>query len=190
MIGRKDFILVLNDDLSLNEKIIKSELNKLKLKPKFTLVVKKNKLILYEYFQTSARFLKQIYFKSKKSEYQNILSVLFKIKNNKKFKYSPPILILNSLSSFASCTDVSYLNALLQFFIWEDISYVSFINNNSRKKYSAFPYLYSISKKYKLNLERCIINFKLLQELKYSICLKNENYNDILFLNNKKKLFL
>ena len=190
IIGRKDFILVLNDDFSLNEKIIKSELNKLKLKPKFTLFVKKNKVILYEYFQTSGRFLKEIYFKGRKNEYQNILSVLFKLKNNNKFNYNPPILILNSLLSFASCTDFSYLNALLQFFIWEDISYVSFINTNSRIKYSAFPYLYSISKKHKLNLERCIINFKLLQELKYSICFKNENYNDILVLNNKKKLFI
>ena len=190
IIGRKNFILILNNDLSLNEKIIKSELNKLKLKPKYTIFVKKNKIILYKYYQKSGIFLKEIFFKSKRNEYQNILSVLFKIKTKNKFNYNPPILILNTLSAFSSCTDISYLNALLQFFIWEDISYISFINSNYRKKYSAFPDLYSISHKHKLNLERCIINFKLLKELKYKFCFANENYNNILVLNNKKKLFL
>ena len=192
IIGRKNFILVLKDEFSLNEKNIKFELYNLKLKPKFILFVKKNKIIVYKYFQKSGRFLKENFFKNKKNEYQNILFFLFKIKKNNKFSYNPPILILNSLSSFKNCTDISYLNALLQFFIWEDISYVSFINTNARNKYSAFPELYYYSNQNKLNLEKCIINFKLLNESKYSINLKlkSENYNDIFILNNQKQLFL
>ena len=191
-IGKKDFILVLRDDFSLNEKTIQSELYNLKLKPKFTVFVKKNKIITYKYFQKSNRFFKEIFLKNKKDEYQNILFVLFKIKNNNKFSYPPPIIILNSLSTFKFCTDISYLNSLLQFFIWEDVSYVSFSNINSKKKHSEFPYLYSYSEIHKPNLEKCIINFKLLKLSKYNIPIefKSKNNNDILSLNKKKKLFL
>lgn len=193
IIGKKNFILVLTDDFSLNEKKIKFELCNLKFKPKFIVFSKKRKIIVYKYFQKSDLFLKEIFFKNKKKdEYQNILFVLFKINTNNQCSYSLPILILNSLSSFKSCTDIGYLNALLQFFIWEDINYVSFINTNHRNKYSAFPQLYTYSNKNKLNLEKCIINFKLLRDYKYKspTKLKSENYNDIFILNNQKKLFL
>ena len=124
--------------------------------------------------------------------FKNILYFLFKIKSIKQFNYNLPIIILNSLSSYESCTDVSYLNALLQFFIWEDISYVGFQNKICRNKFHSFPDLYYWPKKNKLNLEKCIINFKLFKDLKYNIPLKliHENYNDILILNNQMKLFL
>ena len=193
IIGIKNFILILRNDASINEKKIKSELYNLKIKPKFIIFVKKNKIILYKYFPKSDRFLKEIFFINKKDQFQNIIYVLFKIKTNNQFRYNPPILILNSLSSFKSCTDLSYLNSLLQFFIWEDISYISLISKNSKKNKSAeFPYLYTYSTKHKLNLDECIINFKLLQELKYSNPPKSikENYNAILSLNNQTKLFL
>ena len=190
IIGRKNFILVLTDEFSLNEKTIKFELYNLKLKPKFILFVKKKKIILYKYFHKSNLFLKEIFFKNKKNDYHNILFVLFKIKRNNQFSYNPPILILNSLKSFKSCTDLSYLNALLQFFIWEDVSYVSFINENVRNKFSAFPDLLPLTNKNNLNLKDCIINFKLLREAKFSFTLKNKNYNDIFILNKQKKLFL
>ncbi len=192
IIGKKNFILVLKDDFSLNEKTIKSQLYDLKFKPKLTLLVKKNKIIVYNYFQKPNRFLKEMFFKYKKDEFQNILYVLFKIKINKQYNYNPPILILDSLSSYKTCTDLGYFNALLQFFIWEDINYVSFENINCKKKYSAFPDLYFYRRKNKFNLEKCIINLKLLKELKYanSLKLKSENYNSILILDNQKKLFL
>ena len=192
IIGKKDFILVLKDDFSINEKKIKYELYNLRLKPKFTIFVKQNKIIVFKYFPKTGRFLKEIFFKNKNNEYQNILCVLLKIKNINQFNYEPPILILNSLSSFKSCNDISYLNSLLQFFIWEDISYVSFQNTNSKNKYSEFPYLYSYSKNHQPNLDQCIINFKLLKGSRYKnlIELISRNYNNRLFLNNQKKLFL
>ena len=192
IIGKKNFILVLKDDFLLNEEIIKSELYNLKFKPKFILFVQKNKIILYKYFQKINRFTKAVFFCNKKHEYQNILYVLFKIQNHNKFSYYPPILILNSLSTYKSCNDLSYLNTLLQFFIWEDIGYISFKNINCKNNYSGFPELYYYPKKNKLILEECIINFKLLKESKYNnpVKLNNETYNDILILNNKNKLFL
>ncbi|MDC3019800.1 hypothetical protein OAZ97_01815, partial [Prochlorococcus sp. AH-736-E15] len=84
------------------------------------------------------------------------------------------------------------LNALLQFFIWEDIGYVSFENINCKNNYSAFPELYYYPMKNKLNLEKCIINFKLLKELKYNFPseINTEKHNDILIFNNKNQLFL
>ena len=191
IIGRKNFILVLRDDFSLNEKTIKSELYNLKFKPYLTIIFKKNKIIVYKYFHKSDRFIKELFFKYKKDEFQNILYVLLKIKTVNQYNYNPPILILNSLSSYKSCTDLSYLNALLQFFIWEDINYISFANANFKNKKTAFPNLYLCPRKNKLNLEKCIINYKLLKELKYSNSLNliSEN-NNILILDNQKKLFL
>ena len=114
------------------------------------------------------------------------------IQNHNKFSYYPPILILNSLSTYKSCNDLSYLNTLLQFFIWEDIGYVSYKNINCKKNYSGFHELYYYPKKNKIILEECIINFKLLKESKYNspVKLNNATYNDILIFNNKNKLFL
>jgi len=192
IIGRKNFILVLTDDFSFNEKNFKFELHNLKLKPKFIIFVKKKKIFPYQYLKKSDQFLKEIYPKNNKGDFQNILFVLSKIKNENQFIYNPPILFLNSLCTFKSCTDISYLNALLQFFIWEDISYVSFINKKVRHKYSEFPELFYYSNNNKLILDKCIINFKLIKDSNYSLPLKinSEKYNDIFILNNQKKLFL
>ena len=196
LIGKKNFILVLKDDKTRNEIIIKSQLCKLKLKPKFIIFIKKNKITIYRYIKKSVIFYIEFFIPNKSDIYKNLLLALSKIRINNNLYYDYPILILESLTSFKSCQDITYLSTLFQFFIWENISYISLLDLKYKYKYkplsSSFPFLYSHFQFQKPKLEKCIISFRFLKELNYSWNLKlsGKNRDSILVLNYQKKLFL